>query len=833
MIKLVLATKVYEVDKGPSVRALDEVTLTFGEKGLVFILGKSGSGKSTLLNVIGGLDRLDAGDIVIKGKSTKDFTQAEFDSYRNTYVGFIFQEYNLLPDLTVGDNIALAMRLQGLSENRDKVEKVLEELDLKGLYERKPNELSGGQKQRVAMARALVKDPQIIMADEPTGALDSKTGTDIFETLKKLSKERLVICVSHDREFAEEYGDRIIELKDGRVISDVTKSDKVSEKPAEPTYFSFPKGHVLASEDIAKINETLKNAEGETIVSSSPEALKSIEGASIKKTNSSFTATTPELVNAANYGYDSFKTKKSHLPFKTSLRMAMESLRSKPVRLAVTFLLIFASLTLFGVAGTLATYSTKTNFVSSYEYFAPTSVSISKVTYERFGQTVSMSSGTGFSKADVDGIATDSNLPFNAYVDDQALLGHSSNSVYVNSSIEAFKFNSNVDYGAYYYNQAYKNFVYCAGTASSIEKETGATILAGVYPAAADEIGITDYFFSAIQNEGLLVDLDATNHAKIVADTNMTPGSFLAQNPRLSYKTTSNSGDSYHTFKIVAVLDSHIDLSDLKTWLHKDEETGYYDYASMHKELFSNYLYRSYANAIYGNADFYKTFGSFVGYTPSDTDKLFTYLSSNFTPTKENINLYYNFLDRNKAFTPYKDIAKKLDTYSCTDIPNFGKLAEYDNHFGASSAYSAFVSTDQTINYAKKPFFYAGLGTAAFAILLLATFIASSITYQKRKIGILRAIGARGRDIYGIFYLESLVITLISAIAGVIATGVIDWALTNSLSKTVGFHVSAIQFGPLTIAMILALALVTATIASFTPCYLISSKRPIDSINDK
>jgi putative ABC transport system permease protein len=125
MIKLVLATKVYEVDKGPSVRALDEVTLTFGEKGLVFILGKSGSGKSTLLNVIGGLDRLDAGDIVIKGKSTKDFTQAEFDSYRNTYVGFIFQEYNLLPDLTVGDNIALAMRLQGLSENRDKVEKVL------------------------------------------------------------------------------------------------------------------------------------------------------------------------------------------------------------------------------------------------------------------------------------------------------------------------------------------------------------------------------------------------------------------------------------------------------------------------------------------------------------------------------------------------------------------------------------------------------------------------------------------------------------------------------------------------------------------------------------
>jgi putative ABC transport system permease protein len=203
MIQLIDVSKTYRVKKGPEVKALDHVNLTFGEKGLVFILGKSGAGKSTLLNVVGGLDRIDSGDIVIMGKSSKDFSQAEFDSYRNTYLGFIFQEYNILPDFTIGQNIALALQLQGQKGTNEEVDAILDQVDLHGLRDRKPNELSGGQKQRVAIARALIKKPQIIMADEPTGALDSKTGQDIFNTLKKLAETHLVICVSHDRDFAE------------------------------------------------------------------------------------------------------------------------------------------------------------------------------------------------------------------------------------------------------------------------------------------------------------------------------------------------------------------------------------------------------------------------------------------------------------------------------------------------------------------------------------------------------------------------------------------------------------------------------------------------------
>ena len=211
-------TKSYKAKGGVVTKALDGVSIDFPERGMVFILGKSGSGKSTLLNVTGGLDRPDSGEIIVKGKSSKDFTAADFDSYRNTFIGFIFQEYNILSEFNVEQNIALALQLQGKKNDKAAVEALLEKVDLSGYGHRKPNTLSGGQKQRVAIARALIKDPEIIMADEPTGALDSKTGKDIMDTLKKLSKEKLVIIVSHDLDFAEQNADRIVEMKDGKII---------------------------------------------------------------------------------------------------------------------------------------------------------------------------------------------------------------------------------------------------------------------------------------------------------------------------------------------------------------------------------------------------------------------------------------------------------------------------------------------------------------------------------------------------------------------------------------------------------------------------------------
>lgn len=220
MIELLNVNKTYTSKSKIQVKALDQVNLQFNSKGLVFILGKSGSGKTSLLNIMGGLDSANSSKIFINGKELKRFDERTCAEYRNSYIGFVFQEYNLMNNLNVYDNIALSLELQKKPVNDEMINHVLKEVDLLGLEKRQLDELSGGQKQRVAIARALIKDPVILLADEPTGNLDSETSTQIFELFKKLSQDKCVIVVSHDAEYAHKYADRIIELSDGHVIKD-------------------------------------------------------------------------------------------------------------------------------------------------------------------------------------------------------------------------------------------------------------------------------------------------------------------------------------------------------------------------------------------------------------------------------------------------------------------------------------------------------------------------------------------------------------------------------------------------------------------------------------
>ena len=215
-------------------KALDNFSLKFRREEFVSILGQSVSGKTTLLNIIGGLDKYDEGDLIINDKSTKSFKEKDWDAYRNNCIGFIFQNYNLITHISILENIEMGMTLSGVG-SKEKREKALEALRKVGLEEhahKKPNQLSGGQMQRVAIARALATDPDIILADEPTGALDSKTSQQIMKLIKEISKDKLVIMVTHNRQLAEEYSTRIVELKDGKLISDSNPIKKV-EKDAE------------------------------------------------------------------------------------------------------------------------------------------------------------------------------------------------------------------------------------------------------------------------------------------------------------------------------------------------------------------------------------------------------------------------------------------------------------------------------------------------------------------------------------------------------------------------------------------------------------------------
>ena len=236
MLKLKNIKKTY-VSGDEKVEALKGINIEFRESEFVSILGQSGCGKTTLLNIIGGLDRYTSGDLIINGKSTKDFKDRDWDAYRNYSVGFVFQSYNLIGHQTVLSNVELALTISGVSrkERKERAIKALEEVGLKEQIHKKPNQLSGGQMQRVAIARALVNNPDIILADEPTGALDTKTSVQVMEILKKISKDKLIIMVTHNPELAEKYSSRIIKILDGKITDDSDPIEHQKEEKQQDT----------------------------------------------------------------------------------------------------------------------------------------------------------------------------------------------------------------------------------------------------------------------------------------------------------------------------------------------------------------------------------------------------------------------------------------------------------------------------------------------------------------------------------------------------------------------------------------------------------------------
>ena len=251
-------------------KALDDVSLNLRDNEFVAILGPSGSGKTTLLNIIGGLDRYDEGDLIINGISTKKYKDRDWDSYRNHTIGFVFQSYNLIPHQTILANVELALTISGVSKSKRK-QKAIEALEKVGLgnhLHKKPNQLSGGQMQRVAIARALVNDPDIVLADEPTGALDSDTSIQVMELLKEVAKDRLVVMVTHNPELAETYATRIVKIKDGKMLSDTNPYIIEKEKTKPPVHKNMGKTSMSFLTSLSLSFNNLKTKKGRTILTS-------------------------------------------------------------------------------------------------------------------------------------------------------------------------------------------------------------------------------------------------------------------------------------------------------------------------------------------------------------------------------------------------------------------------------------------------------------------------------------------------------------------------------------------------------------------------------------
>ena len=594
MLEIRNVTKTYKSKSGTSVKALDNISITFPESGMVFVLGKSGCGKSTLLNVIGGLDSCDSGEFIIKGKSSKQFAQSDFDAYRNTFVGFIFQEYNILDDFSVGANIGLALELQGKKADSAQISAILGEVGLLDYAKRKPNELSGGQKQRIAIARALVKDPEIIMADEPTGALDSGTGKQILETLKELSRRKLVIVVSHDREFAERYGDRIIEMKDGQIISDVTKHEVEATALSagilqmNDSLLRIEKGYQLTVEDLELINRYLREHDTDVLLSGDGrvnESVRAAAGITEQGTSSVFRGTEEKDVKKKTYGKEDSRFIRSRLPMKNALKIGASSLGHKTVRLVATILLSMIAFSLFGFADTMGAYNkyrtTVQSILDSHVDAASFTLGVQHSYTYADGSSYSYYSDAALNKDDIAYLNETLGMDF---------LPVYNGSQYADSSISlSGMMQSSTSIGG-----AYSGELYGFVAPSAAQLSTMGFEITGKLPSAENEIAITQLVFEQFRANGFR---DRST------DTEIAPGKLTADpsgsdpNSIIGKHLTFSINGLEAVYCITAVIDTRFDYDRYADFIPgadgnmgMDDDFGILDMV-MQEELYSTLRY--------------------------------------------------------------------------------------------------------------------------------------------------------------------------------------------------------------------------------------------------
>ena len=939
MLEVKNLVKEYKTKGGATVRALADVSINFPEKGMVFLLGKSGSGKSTLLNVAGGLDRPDSGEIIVKGRSSKDFSASDFDSYRNTCVGFVFQEYNILNEFTIEQNIALALQLQNKKNDKAAVNALLEQVDLKGLGKRKPNTLSGGQKQRVAIARALIKDPEIIMADEPTGALDSGTGKQIFDTLKKLSETRLVIIVSHDREFAEHYADRIIELADGKVISDVTKTfaepQKISENVSvvSDDTIRIEKAENITEEDVKNIVDILKRHGGEAIIASGDKKLADVKRA-CKLSADGTEETFKNTGNVPAKKYDGkAKFIKSKLPVSHAFKIGASGLKTKPVRLVFTVFLSVIAFSLFGVLSAFMTYNpdysvakalqeadypaAAVNAAFEYEYTyicANTEKGTEEVNY-----TNTLQSETGFSEADIRNLNNGKH-------------GLKFAGVYVLSRDRA-----GIPLGvspktqqAYFPETRLKGFSDCG---EKFLQDNGFKLLNGHFPANASEIAVSEYIdnlykaagFDSALNKTIEIN-DYSNEKKItlkiagIYRTGFIDGKFdelKTPSDKLSIKDKQNRDKLVSNFKdylknsfalIAFVSDDFYGahnvqpVSTRKMFISTSSFDGITIANSPITDSSMNYAYLYTEKSAKRNVEsftFYdldknelKNFAAkdlslkqlevYVPLRQSEDIEISGKTETSETPPEQADGKYYfkNSAGESGEFivkgyytngNDYNDPCELI--VSDEFVTNVVRVTEYD--FTVSSTkyvadgelkYSfALAKTNNSleqISYILKGepergvvrsidndvfsgiqlmielikalstvFLVVGIILGGFAALLLLNFISASIAAKTKEIGILRAVGARGADVFRIFFSEAFIFAMICFVLSSIGAGILCNVINNSVTESAIIPTAALlNFNVLNVGITLLISLLVSAIATFIPVFNAARKSPVDSI---
>ncbi len=841
MINVEKLKKVYEMGNS-SVTASNDIDIEFKNKGLYFILGKSGCGKTTLLNILGGLDSYDSGRILVDDKDISKLDEKELDEYRNLKIGIIFQEYNLISDLNVIDNLRVVFELQNWKNTQEnynefvkkEISEVLSTVDLLGYEKRKINELSGGERQRVAIARALLKKPDIIFADEPTGNLDGKTSRDILEIFKKISKEKLVIIVSHDKESAYKYATTVINMKDGAV-------EKIDQNIQTNIKYSF----------IAKLNDTtekeytnideekLKQVVINCFETSNKDDKLCISNITMKKIdvdeNENASKQKREIVSARNLSQH-FKLRLSFLFF-----------RKRIIRLFFTTIILAVTIVLFFSTLYVSFYDKNQVSCDYLEKYKPNTFSVYK--NSTFQDEFYLTQSLDYTKG--------------------KLLYDELNSI---SNVEIDK--------VLYEGEIYKDekgfyeasIIYTKGNARDVE------LKAGNMPVNKNDIVITDYIASMLgANLGDeiyikdtkyfisgIIKTDYIGYSLIskknygytgqffeffckskynvcyVLDSNLVDIKNSCEELRIKYSDIFNKKkDNYSSNEISYSTVSNITEDDLlvgRLPKNQNEIVISYSYANE-----NNISFDTVQNKIYSYEDIYNE--KYNGYY-SENINLNNYFKNGVIIVgivqNEDIPLISNVYLYDEA---WNEIIEDYYSYYFTDYLLYYDLGNYSEFINSINNQGLFIDEpglynirefSNVLNSIKGILYMALFLTTILNFIMIGTFINISVNENKRNIGILRTLGVSSKDCGNIFSIEFYALYLISVCWSIITILIVLNVANNIYASGLDdrvYNIVKLNLGML-IGVIL-LELVINVICAYVPINKIKRKKPIEILRDK
>lgn len=826
------------------VPALKGVSMAFRHNEFVSILGPSGCGKTTMLNIIGGLDQYTSGDLIIKGQSTKKFKGGDWDTYRNHSIGFVFQSYNLIPHLSVLGNVELALTLAGISskERKQRAMAVLERVGLKNECKKRPNQLSGGQMQRVAIARALVNNPEILLADEPTGALDSKTSVQIMELIKEISKERLVIMVTHNTELAEKYSSRIIKLLDGKVIDD-------SNPPSEN------------DDALERIIETLpQNAQ-----------------------------------NLQKNDKKAFKKKKSSMSVFTAFMLSLKNLITKKGRTILTS--VAGSIGIIGVALVLAISNGFTNYINKMQTDTlggyPIAVSTVAIDYSSLSSFMGESNKVGTSEEEGSfGVYNPSTIiakmgNYN-FISDKFVK-------YINDYIEEDnKKGDRKSLSSVQFTYATNLKVLTEGSEGIIFVDTKPTT-SSIYGTSSSLFyeGLSDKDF-VLSNYDIVEGKYPENKNEVLLVLNSTGALSTDMLTKLGIAVSVNSEGEYErilysdvigkTYKVISndtyytpVYDSEGNVTEFSTLAKADYQTAF-DGASetlsicgvmkprkdIVVEVFdAGIMYlpelaTSYQQDCKNSLIVQKSIDDGKFYVPFTVDiselKGFGLGIQNFNTPAEIVGFVKSSFDIDMTAEEATNLG--LQMVGASTIPtgiylypkDFDGKAEVlklidDWNASENGAHNKIVYTDATevltgtlgelINIIS----YVLIAFAAIS-LLVSSIMIGIITYvsvveRTKEIGVLRSIGARKRDIARVFNAETFIIGLFAGLIGVVLTYILCFPVNAIIAKVSGGlkNIAVLKFDHALI--LIAVSFVLTLISGLIPARIASKKDPVVALRSE